>query len=94
MFDRIFAPALTFLMLIGGTAAIASGLFATPRADVEIARTTAPDPAASPLMLDKVVVVVKRADAQRALADWDRHQQKPGGQAAEGRGVMLHQPHD
>lgn len=85
MFDRIFAPALTFLMLIGGTVAIGSGLFATPRAElVAAAQRPAASPAVSPvaspapatLMLERVVITAKRAPAERA----------PARQAGEGEG--------
>ncbi|MBX3622791.1 MAG: hypothetical protein KF891_22720 [Rhizobacter sp.] len=92
MFDRIFAPALTFLMLIGGTAAIASGLFAAPPAAPDTALAQAATQA--PLMLEKVVVVVKRADAERAAAAYEQRQKMPAAQAAEGRGVMLRQTRD
>jgi hypothetical protein len=58
MIDRIFAPVLTFIMLIAGTATIASGLFNTPRADAVVAAQSVP---AQPIVLETVVITAKRA---------------------------------
>lgn len=89
MFDRIFAPALTFLMLIGGTAAIGSGLFTTPRAEL-VAAAQRPAPAISqpPLMLERVVITAKRSQAEPDTQPAPAHK-APARQAAEGRGLML-----
>lgn len=98
MFDRIFAPALTFLMLIGGTVAIGSGLFATPRAELVAAAqrpaaSTATSPAPAPLMLERVVITAKRTQVDATDAQPTPAQPAPR-QAAEGRGVMLRTQQD
>jgi hypothetical protein len=85
MIDRIFAPVLTFIMLIAGTATIASGLFNTPRADVVVAAQSVP---AQPIVLETVVITAKRA----------HHTHKSASAVAltpaEGRGVLLHGARD
>jgi hypothetical protein len=91
MIDRIFAPVLTFVMLIAGTAAIASGLFAEPRADVLVAQGM---PSAT-VVLETVIITAKRGDAASQAA----HTGKPAPAAvnlpaAEGRGVLLHRAQD
>jgi hypothetical protein len=57
MIDRIFAPFLTFAMLIAGTAAIASSLFAEPAAP---AAPVAQSAAQTVIVLDTVVITGKR----------------------------------
>jgi len=89
MIDRIFAPVLTFVMLIAGTAAIASGLFAEPRTDVLVAQGM------PTVVLETVIITAKRGDAASQAARTD----KPAPAAvnlpaAEGRGVLLHRAQD
>lgn len=60
MIDRIFAPFLTFAMLIGGTAAVASSLFAEPAAP---APQVAQSPAKAVIVLETVVITAKRQPA-------------------------------
>lgn len=59
MIDRIFAPFLTFTLLIGGTAAIASGLFVEQPAPA--APIVAQSPAKTVLVLETVVITGKRS---------------------------------
>lgn len=89
MFDRLFAPALTFVMLIGGTAAIGSGLFATPRAELVAAAQAQRAAPVAHVMLEPVVIVGKRADLAR---DAGLPQPASATPAAEGQGVRLHTP--
>lgn len=101
MFDRLFAPALAFMMLFGGTAMVVSGLFPAERAAAPDAASTIAalyafsDPATG-VTLDRVEITARRADALRQIEEEDRlkAQLKTTGtstapQAAEGRGVML-----
>ena len=60
MIDRIVAPFLTFAMLIGGTAAIASSLFTEQAAP---ASQVAQSPAKTVIVLDTVVITAKRQPA-------------------------------
>ncbi len=59
MIDRIFAPFLTFVMLIGGTAAIASGFFVEQPAAA--APVVAQSPAKTVIVLETVVITAKRS---------------------------------
>ena len=104
MFDRLFAPALAFMMLLGGTAMTMSGLFPTERAAAPDEASTiaalyaqAPDAVAVPTAasLERVEITVRRADALRQADEEDRRLRSPRtGAAAEGHGVMLHTPRD
>ncbi|HET7792938.1 MAG TPA: hypothetical protein VFL64_06100 [Rhizobacter sp.] len=60
MFERIAAPALTFLVLIAGHVAIASALLATPVAQpaAEMAKSPAPV-----IQLEAVVITGKRTSS-------------------------------
>ena len=60
MIDRIFAPFLTFALLIGGTATVASSLFAEPAAP---AAQVAQSAAKTVIVLDTVVITGKRQPA-------------------------------
>jgi len=65
MIDRIFAPALTFAMLIAGTAVITSSLFGhTPGNDMQVAQGMP----SSPIVLERVVITAKRAQAEPKAA--------------------------
>lgn len=61
MIDRIFAPFLTFALLIGGTAAVASSLFMEQAAPA--AATVAQSPAKAVIVLETVVITGKRKPA-------------------------------
>ena len=84
MIDRIFAPLLTFIMLIAGTATIASGLFSAPRADAVVAQGMP----AQPIVLETVVITAKRANPTHNSAS------AVAVTPAEGRGVLLHGARD
>jgi hypothetical protein len=84
MIDRIFAPLLTFIMLIAGTATIASGLFSTPRADAVVAQSMP----AQPIVLETVAITAKRASHTHKSAS------AVALTPAEGRGVLLHGARD
>jgi hypothetical protein len=71
-------------MLIAGTAAIASGLFSTPRADAVVAQSTP----AQPIVLETVVITAKRASHTHKSAS------AVALTPAEGRGVLLHGARD
>ncbi len=91
MFDRIFAPLLTFVMLIGGTGAVASALFFEPRPQALVAQGMPPEV----IELERVMVTGKRAalnavDAKVATTE----KSPPASPAAEGRGVLLRLPRD
>ena len=60
MFERIAAPALTFLLLIAGHVAIASALLGTPAAQpaAEVAKAPAPV-----IQLEAVVITGKRTSS-------------------------------
>lgn len=88
MIDRIFAPLLTFIMLIAGTAAIASGLFSTPRTDAVVAAVAARSMPAQPIVLETVVITAKRASHTHKSAS------AVALTPAEGRGVLLHGARD
>ena len=86
MFDRIFAPLLTFVMLIGGTGAVLSALFFEPRPEAFVTRGMQPEV----IELDKVMVTGKRsamAPAEAKVAASEKT--PPASQAAEGRGLLL-----
>jgi len=85
MIDRIFAPLLTFIMLIAGTAAIASGLFSAPHADAVVAAQSVP---VQPIVLETVVITAKRAGHTHKSAS------AVALTPAEGRGVLLHGARD
>ncbi len=87
MFDRILAPALTFLMLIGGTLAAASAMFYEPRPEVSVAQGMT----GQAIVLETVVLTGKRP-AKAAAAE--KRAAAPTHQAAEGRGVLLHRAQD
>jgi len=91
MFDRIFAPLLTFVMLIGGTGAILSALFFEPRPEALVTQGMPPEV----IQLEKVMVTGKRS-AMNAVETKVATTEKapPARQAAEGRGVLLRQPRD
>jgi hypothetical protein len=57
MIDRIFAPFLTFALLIGGTAAVASSLFTEPAAPTP---QVAQGAAKAVIVLETVVITAKR----------------------------------
>ena len=60
MIDRIFAPVLTFVMLIAGTAVlVASLLNGTPARDLQVAQGMSPEV----IVLETVVVTGKREPA-------------------------------
>lgn len=84
MIDRIFAPVLTFIMLIAGTATIASGLFSAPHADVPMAQRMP----TQPIVLETVVITAKR------VAHNDKSASAVALPPAEGRGVLLHGARD
>jgi len=84
MIDRIFAPLLTFIMLIAGTATIASSLFSAPHADVLVAQGMP----TQPIVLETVVITAKRA------AHNDKSASAIALPSAEGRGVLLHSARD
>jgi len=56
MIERLFAPALTFIVLIGGHVAIATAMLATP-----VAQPAAQTAATPVIQLEAVVVTAKRA---------------------------------
>lgn len=87
MFDRILAPALTFIMLIGGTLAAASAMFHEPRPEVSMAQGM-PSQA---IVLEPVVITGKRPAKAAAT---EKSAAAPTYQAAEGRGVLLHRAQD
>jgi len=60
MIDRIFAPFLTFALLIGGTAAVASSLFTEQAAP---APQVAQSAAKTVIVLETVVITGKRKPA-------------------------------
>ena len=86
MFDRIFAPLLTFVMLIGGTGAVISALFFEPRPVAVVTQGMPP----AVIELEEVVITGKRsamtpADAKVATTE----KAAPASQASEGRGLLL-----
>ena len=85
MIDRLFAPLLTFVMLIGGTAAVVSAMFYEPRPEVGVVQSTPPT-----ITLETVVITGKREAAEPA-ADKSATL-STGGAAAEHRGLLLRQP--
>lgn len=87
MFDRIFAPALTFVMLLGGTGAMVAAMFFEPRPEVNIVQGMPPQT----IMLEEVVITGKRAAAEPAAKAREKRTAQAS-QAAEGRGVLLRQP--
>jgi hypothetical protein len=60
MIDRIFAPFLTFALLIGGTAAVASSLFTEQAVP---APKVAQSAAKAVIVLETVVITAKRKPA-------------------------------
>jgi hypothetical protein len=91
MFDRIFAPLLTFVMLIGGTGALVSALFFEPRPEAIVTQGMPPEV----IELEKVMVTGKRSAmkaAETRIATTEKT--PPASQAAEGRGVLMRQPRD
>lgn len=91
MFDRIFAPLLTFVMLIGGTGALLSALFFEPRPEALVTQGMPPEV----IQLEKVIVTGKRSamkPVETKVATTEKT--PPASLAAEGRGVLLRQPHD
>jgi len=90
MIDRIFAPALTFVMLIGGTAAIASALFFEPRPEALAAQGGTPQV----IVMEKVIVTGKRSQLAPQVAATEKISPPPASQAAEGRGVLLRRAAD
>ena len=90
MFDRIFAPLLTFVLLIGGTGAVLSALFFEPRPEVLVTQGMPPEV----IQLEKVMVTGKRSAMKAVEAKVATTDKTPHAiQAAEGRGVLLRQPH-
>lgn len=55
MIDRLFAPLLTFVMLIGGTVAMVSAMFYEPRPEVSVVQSAPPT-----FTLETVVITGKR----------------------------------
>ncbi|MEO8152434.1 MAG: hypothetical protein ABI605_05140 [Rhizobacter sp.] len=90
MIDRIFAPFLTFVMLIAGTAAIASSLFAQPSREVLVAQAAAP----VPVRLETVVVTGRRKQAEPQVGHNEKTLAASASAVAEGRGVLLHRAQD
>lgn len=91
MFDRIFAPALAFLMLLATTVTVATGFFPGTRSGTTLAATDTP----ASITLEPVLIHIKRSDALRQLQEEDaRPRSSAPGRAAEGRGVMLHPVRD
>ncbi|MBC7955298.1 MAG: hypothetical protein H7Y33_05435 [Cytophagales bacterium] len=88
MFDRIFAPVLTFVMLIGGTAAVLSALFFEPRPEAMTARGMTHEV----IVLERVIVTGKRSAPDAKLATSDKN--PPASQAAEGHGLLLRPSRD
>lgn len=87
MFDRIFAPLLTFVMLIGGTGAVVSALFFEPRPEAVVTQGMPPEV----IELEKVMVTGQRsamAHVETQVATSEKT--PPASQPAEGRGLMLH----
>lgn len=81
MIDRILAPLLTFVMLIGATGLIASSLFSPVRsADMQLAQGM-PTQA---IVLDTVVITAQRAKPEPAVARPEKQVPAP---AAEDRTV-------
>jgi hypothetical protein len=87
MIDRLFAPLLTFVMLIGGTAAAVSAMFYEPRPEMSAVQITPPT-----ITLETVVITGKRPAAE-PVADKSAAVSS-GGAAAEHRGLLLRQPRD
>jgi hypothetical protein len=101
MLDRIFAPALAFLMLLAGTVTLAAGFFPGTRNGTLVATSDIPAPAATEapaaVMLEPVLIHIKRSDALRRLQEEDSLQRgssvMPNAvmpKAMESRGAMLH----
>ncbi|MBC7995899.1 MAG: hypothetical protein H7Z15_21950 [Rhizobacter sp.] len=91
MFDRIFAPLLTFVMLIGGSGAILSALFFEPRPEAIVTQSVQPQV----IELEKVIITGKRSTMKAVESKVATTEKTPSAsQAAEGRGVLLHQPRD
>ena len=91
MFDRIFAPLLTFVMLIGGTGAVISALFFEPRPEAVVTQGMPPQV----IELEKVMVTGKRsaiAPVESKVASTEKNPSATA--AAEGRGVLLRLPRD
>ena len=87
MFDRIFAPLLTFVMLIGGTGALLSALFFEPRPETVVTQGMPPEV----IELEKVMVTGKRSAMKSPETKVAATEKTPtAGQVAEGRGVLLH----
>lgn len=87
MIDRIFAPVLTFLVLLVGTVGLMAALLTKPVLDTSLAQGM---PASSPvIMLEPVLIVGKRDETAAATAPARDMQRASASQAAEGRGVML-----
>ena len=87
MFDRIFAPLLTFVMLLGGTGALLSALFFEPRPEAIVTQGMPPEV----IEFEKVMVTGKRSAMVPVEAKVASTEKSPTmSQAAEGRGVMLH----
>ena len=91
MIDRIFAPLLTFVMLVASTAAFAAILLASPRTEETVVAQGMP-PAA--VMLETVVIDVKRTPAAPQVAGDDKPSPAPASQPAEGRSVLMHRAAD
>lgn len=96
MLDRIFAPALAFLMLLAGTVTLAAGFFPGTRngtllADSDTAAPAAVDAPAA-VTLEPVLIHIKRSDALRRLQEEDSLQRGSSlaPKATETRSAMLH----
>lgn len=86
MFDRIFAPLLTFVMLIGGTGAVISALFFEPRPEAVVTQGMPPEV----IEFEKVMVTGKRSAMKPVEMKVAATEKTPSTrQAAEGRGVLL-----
>lgn len=86
MFDRIFAPLLTFVMLIGGTGAVVSALFFEPRPEAVVTQGMPPEV----IEFEKVMVTGKRSAMKLVETKVATTEEAPStSPAAEGRGVLL-----
>jgi hypothetical protein len=90
MIDRIFAPVLTFIMLIAGTAVLVASLFTgTPARELRVAQGMSHDV----IVLEPVIVTGKREPAPVAVES-----RVPASQSvatgADARGLLLRRARD
>jgi hypothetical protein len=85
MLDRIFAPALAFLVLVGGTVMIALAMFTDLRSE-----PVAPAPEMPLVEFERVEVTAPRSVLQ-SRSDTEPSAPARAAQATpEGRGILLH----